>query len=482
MSEADGANRIELECQILCSALRLSLAESDVPGILKTCQELYQLFPDLLPPAETDNTENFYNLLSIESDVNPSMVLAAYFRSLKRFLRDNPEPEKNKEAYFKILNAGYVLRKPRLRMSHDLIVAREHLAKHKVIPKDGTLEMIDPSGEISFEPRGKRTDITKPKLPRMIELMKAGQFIGPEEARALMNQMEIYPDISLEDLVLRAGYLTEPELKSIQLAEYLMSQGKIGMGQFSVPRFEERSKFNMYKKDLAYIQQQAYSHSSREIASYLARIFKNNQHPIEHIIDIGCGAGYSSQVFAEAGFQVTAIEPSVSLAKMTRQNAPLANVINQSAYNTDFPPCDAVVAIGEPLTYHSKDTDAIENLRKLFENLSEALPAGGLFIFDLIITGKNYLSKLDWQTGEGWALFLEAVEDKASKTLTRKITTFRRAGENYRRAYEVHHVRLFDQEVIEKLLTDAGFAVEVDTTYGFIDLPTRRMVFTAVRQ
>jgi hypothetical protein len=47
MADAGGANRIELESQILCSALRTSWAENDFKGQVNSCSELYQLFPDL---------------------------------------------------------------------------------------------------------------------------------------------------------------------------------------------------------------------------------------------------------------------------------------------------------------------------------------------------------------------------------------------------------------------------------------------------
>ncbi len=49
-----GANRIELESQILCSALRLSWADDESEGVFRSCRELYQLFPDLLPAPRPD--------------------------------------------------------------------------------------------------------------------------------------------------------------------------------------------------------------------------------------------------------------------------------------------------------------------------------------------------------------------------------------------------------------------------------------------
>lgn len=248
MANPGGANRIELESQILCAALRQSWADTDATGMVKACQELDQLFPDLLPPPKSEQVEmshNYYELLQIVCDVNPSMVLAAYFKAIKRFLRAVPNPKDHKEDYFKMLNAGFILRKPRLRLSHDLIVARGWLVQNQVIPDDGTLEMIEaPTAVPTVELQPVQMVTTQPlqeTLPMLIDLLKQAQFIGPAEVQALKNQMSLYPDIPLVDLVLQAGYISDLEMKSLQLAEYLLTSGKITMGQFAVAMFDERT-------------------------------------------------------------------------------------------------------------------------------------------------------------------------------------------------------------------------------------------------
>jgi len=247
VASTGGANRIELESQILCAALRLSWAENDSVGMVRSCQELYQLFPDLLPPpkAEGDlSPDDYYEMLQISCDVNPSMVLAAYFKAVKRFLRACPDPKQDKEAFYKVLNAGFILRKPRLRLSHDLIVARSVLVTSHVIPDDGTLEMIEAPVEMRVEPQPAQMMTTQPMtetLPKLVELMKEAQFIGPPEVQALKNQMTMYPDIPIKDLVLRAGYVTDSEMQSLLLAELLLTQGTITMAQFAVAMYDERT-------------------------------------------------------------------------------------------------------------------------------------------------------------------------------------------------------------------------------------------------
>lgn len=242
-----GANRIELESQILCSALRLSWADDDSEGVFRSCRELYQLFPDLLPAPRNDGPppSNLYDLLSVRCDVPQAIVIAGYFRAAKQFLRVK-EPKEHREDYFHVLNAGFILRKPRLRLSHDLVVARQWLIDRQVIPEDGTLERMEEARErAARQPEPSQMVRTQPiheALPILIELLKYAQIIGPAEVQALSNQMSIAPEVTVGELILSAGYVTEQEMKSLQLAEYLLSQEKITMAQFAVAMYDERTQ------------------------------------------------------------------------------------------------------------------------------------------------------------------------------------------------------------------------------------------------
>ncbi|MDZ4836469.1 MAG: hypothetical protein SGJ27_22060 [Candidatus Melainabacteria bacterium] len=311
-----GANRIELESQILCAALRQSWADTDAIGMVKACQELSNVFPDLLPApsAQLSNPSNCYDVLGIDCDVNTPRILAAYFRAIKKFLRENPKPRTVRDEYYELLNAGFILRKPRSRLSHDLIVVRGALLDGQVIPQDGTLRIIEapavvqpataqeikeleatatphpkfdiaaaleqgvyeePVQESVEEESLKETyeqqeddllsaefgqemvaprAVEKPSaeqpeqeaLPILIDLLQQAQFIGPAEIQALMNQTRLYPDIQLADLILHSGYASRLELKSFQLAEFLITSGKITMDQFQIILDEKRTWTNLY--------------------------------------------------------------------------------------------------------------------------------------------------------------------------------------------------------------------------------------------
>lgn len=129
---AGPVNRVELESQVLCAALRQSCHLKDRIGSFTSVRELSHLFPDLLPPPEKDddisesNKANFYSVIGIRPQTSANGVISAYLRTVRNFLRRYKVADSRVE-YNRILNAGFILRKPRLRLSHDLVVARRWL-------------------------------------------------------------------------------------------------------------------------------------------------------------------------------------------------------------------------------------------------------------------------------------------------------------------------------------------------------------------
>jgi hypothetical protein len=238
-----GANRIELESQILCASLRQSWAVEDVEGVITVARQLFQLFPDLLPPYNVglnDRSADLYAFLGSNCDAPQTSVIASYLKAIKKHLKVGNVKERRDE-YFRVLDAGYILRKPRLRLSHDLIVVRNWLLSLRAIPADGTLDFIQPAKAAEPVVLHKTEQIT-PQLPPLVELLREAQIIGPVEVQALVNQMNAAPEIPVQELVLMAGYVTDAQLKSLQLAEVLLSQGKISMAQFAVAMYDEMNE------------------------------------------------------------------------------------------------------------------------------------------------------------------------------------------------------------------------------------------------
>ncbi|HEX7116587.1 MAG TPA: methyltransferase domain-containing protein [Steroidobacter sp.] len=193
--------------------------------------------------------------------------------------------------------------------------------------------------------------------------------------------------------------------------------------------------------------------------------------------DIGCGAGITTRCFLDAGFNVWALEQSVALLEAARARAPEATFLPLgSVYETKLPAADAIVAIGEPLNYHSPGSDADELVRSFFKQAAASLRPGGVLAFDVIVRGKVSLDARTWSAGEDWAVLVETRE-QPDGWVRREIETFVLRGQAYRRGHETHHVRLFDREKLTAALRAQGFDAQTSEFWGDYRLAPRRCAF-----
>jgi SAM-dependent methyltransferase len=237
----------------------------------------------------------------------------------------------------------------------------------------------------------------------------------------------------------------------------------------------------LYDEDLAFIQASGFGDlAAAATASIIPTLTARGA---RRVVDIGCGAGVSTKALVDAGFDTLAVEPSAALLEIARRSAPSARFEQASAYDCTLDSCDAILAIGEPLTYHAPSEDGEARLRDFIGEAGRALVANGLLAFDLIERGGQSLTARAWKAGPDWAVLSATHEEPEASSLTRQIETFRDVGDgSYRRRSEVHHVRLFDRAVVVSWLEEAGFEVEVTTTYGGLALPRRRVAFLASRR
>ena len=84
------------------------------------------------------------------------------------------------------------------------------------------------------------------------------------------------------------------------------------------------------------------------------------------------------------------------------------------------------------------------SLAKLLRRIYESLVPGGLFLFDVAEPGRVPGTGIGrtYFEGDDWAVLVTNEEDRRRRLLTRRITSFRRVGELYRRDQEVHRQRL----------------------------------------
>ncbi len=232
-----------------------------------------------------------------------------------------------------------------------------------------------------------------------------------------------------------------------------------------------------YQCDLAYVHAAAFETLARGAARELILRLQSSGAPVRRVMDVGCGAGPLTKALVDVGFEVTGVDTSAELLELARANVPKAHFVHASIYDTEIRDYDAVIAVGEPLTYHSEEADAESVVRTFFQRVAGALPLGGLLIFDVIGLGEPSLEGRSWASGDDWAVLVQTIENQAGRSLVRNIETFRRVGDFYRRAREVHSVRLFDARTLCDQLVACGFVIETALSYGTQPLPPRRRAF-----
>lgn len=238
---------------------------------------------------------------------------------------------------------------------------------------------------------------------------------------------------------------------------------------------------SLYGQNLAYIQAAAFGRLAKGAAPEIVRLLKSATIQIHKVVDVGCGAGPLTSALVEVGFEVTGIDSSAELLAIARAAVPRAHFVNASIYDEEIPACEAIVALGESLTYHAEGVDADSLVQSFFQRASDILPPGGMLIFDVIELGEPSLAGRFWSSGEEWAVLVDTWEDQDFRTLVRNIETFRRVDHLYRRGYEIHRVRLFDTGILCSQLAACGFATETAQSYGTQRLGPRRRAFFSTR-
>jgi SAM-dependent methyltransferase len=201
------------------------------------------------------------------------------------------------------------------------------------------------------------------------------------------------------------------------------------------------------------------------------------------VVDLGCGSGILLRALSDAGYVTVGIDPSPAMLALARAAAPAARLIRSPAEQAELPPCDAVTAIGEILSYLPASATTEAGLVRLFKRIARALRPGGVLVFDALVADRGApMAYRNWRQGEDWAVLSDVDEDKTRARLTRTITIFRRVKGSWRRSQETHVLRVFERKALEQALREADLSCRVSPSFGLMRLPDRRLCFRARRR
>lgn len=237
-----GAERLEMECQILCNALRQSWHASDLLGTITAAKQLSLLFPDLLRNQKVDAPDeimDIYKELGIDPQMGPKAFKIFMRVRVRNYLRSHKlTGRENRLAYYYVLDMGLILRSARLRLSHDLNVLRSTLQGHNLIHDDGgfvptnpAFADIKPPAPAGPPPSSGMQPSTisssdapaKPQapleMPLLIRIMIDEGLLNHNEVRAIHTQMVTYAGITVQEVLLRSGYITPDQLTELMAKE-----------------------------------------------------------------------------------------------------------------------------------------------------------------------------------------------------------------------------------------------------------------------
>jgi SAM-dependent methyltransferase len=236
-----------------------------------------------------------------------------------------------------------------------------------------------------------------------------------------------------------------------------------------------------YDVDLAYVHDVGFGAFARDSAPALLAILREAGIREGRVVDLGCGSGIWAEALVKAGFDVTGIDISPAMIDIARRRVPGAEFHVEPLLAFEFPACRAVTALGEVLNYLFDKRTGLPALRRLFRRLHAALEPGGVFIFDMAEPGRHSGARQRFFENEDWSVLVEYDEHPQTHKLTRRIVTFRKVGESYRRSVETHRLQLYRRGEVASALRQAGFRVRTVAEYGKFRFPRGWAGFVARR-
>ncbi len=208
---------------------------------------------------------------------------------------------------------------------------------------------------------------------------------------------------------------------------------------------------------------------------FLERLFKrHSQKKVRAILDVGCGTGNHSLIFAERGYRVMGVDRSEAMLKEARRkcSGEQLNIrfekMDMRRVSIKGRKFDAALILFGGFTYLLKDSD----VESCFLSIRKHLNSGGLIIFEFW-QGSGILPAAS--TSQGYR-FWDRIEDKKSGELIIRLSTSRYDTlTNYmlpifdhyvidtktmrvlNQFQETHVMRTYDVTEVKRLLIKSGF-------------------------
>ncbi|HUB70008.1 MAG TPA: class I SAM-dependent methyltransferase [Acidimicrobiales bacterium] len=226
-----------------------------------------------------------------------------------------------------------------------------------------------------------------------------------------------------------------------------------------------------YRRDLALVHHRGFGFHADLVAPGILALL----HPVLQrqglVVELGCGSGLLTRYLVDAGHRVIATDASPAMLELARQTVPGAYEVTGLVLPDDpVPACDAIVAVGHPISY-LPDEAAID---QAFVAAAEALRPGGILAVDIC--------DLEWgvarrgapnhgRAGDDWAIVTEFSQPTPARFVRQMAVFTRNPDASWQRDDERHENVLIDTSRLPGLLAEHQVDALVATSFGSEALP-----------
>lgn len=218
---------------------------------------------------------------------------------------------------------------------------------------------------------------------------------------------------------------------------------------------------------------------------YLKEILDYYQLEARKVLDLACGTGNMSLLFARDNYQVTGVDRSSGMLEVAKQKAREEeleiNFIEADLCSFQLEEkFDLAISLFDSLNYILQ----LEDLKKVFKNVFDSLRDGGIFIFDV-----NTLSRLmsiepgtTILNGEDYTCIWEDIVNEEKKLWQVKLKIYHKDTEEYHE--EFHQEKGYKIADLKGALKEAEFEdIAVFNAYTFTEATDNdnRIYFVALK-
>jgi len=195
---------------------------------------------------------------------------------------------------------------------------------------------------------------------------------------------------------------------------------------------------------------------------YISLLLNSFGQKPKSLLDLACGTGTCSILFAQQGLEVIGLDSSEAMLeeaeKKIKKEGLSINLIKKDM--RDFcleKKVELVTCFYDSLNYLLEE----EDLLKTFKNVLMCLTDKGFFIFDLnteYALAHSWGDKVYVRKNDGITSIWKNSYDRKTKIATLELTLFVDQDDHYSRVVEIHKERAYSNGEIKRLLKMAGFS------------------------